>query len=265
MPSYIDIADVSLTYPGQEGQDDADGTLALQNLTLGIGKGDAVAVVGPSGCGKSTLLKLVSGLHRQSNGQASVAGRAITRPLSIVGMAFQNPTLLPWRTALDNVLLPLEIVEPQASTFQRDRARHEAAARDLLATVGLAQAASKYPWQLSGGMQQRVSLCRALIHQPEILLLDEPFGALDAFTREDLWQVLQTLWLKNRFTMILVTHDLTEAVKLADTVHVMSQRPGRIVHSRAVGLPHPRNMYAPEFVSVVHELRDHIGIVRAAA
>jgi len=114
-------------------------------------------------------------------------------------------------------------------------------------------------------MQQRVSLCRALIHQPEILLLDEPFGALDAFTREDLWQVLQALWLKNRFTMILVTHDLTEAVMLADTVHVMSQRPGRIVHSRAVGLPHPRNMYAPEFVSVVHELREHIGIVRAAA
>ena len=265
MQSYIDIADVSLTYPGQEGQEDEDGTLALEGLTLGIGRGDAVAMVGPSGCGKSTLLKLVSGLHRQSSGLASVAGRAISAPLNIVGMAFQNPTLLPWRTALDNVLLPLEIVEPQASTFARDRAKHEAAARELLATVGLAQSASRYPWQLSGGMQQRVSLCRALIHQPDILLLDEPFGALDAFTREDLWQVLQTLWQRNRFTMILVTHDLTEAVSLADTVHVMSQRPGRIVHSRAVGLPRPRNIYAPQFVAVVHELRDHIGIVRAAA
>jgi NitT/TauT family transport system ATP-binding protein len=266
LESYIDIDGVSLTYPGQDGEpEEGDGTLALEGLDLRVARGDSVAVVGPSGCGKSTLLKLVSGLHPHSRGRASVAGEPVTRPLKIVGMAFQNPTLLPWRTSLDNVLLPLEIVEPQASSFRKDRALHEAAARELLGTVGLAQFVSRYPWQLSGGMQQRVSLCRALIHRPDILLLDEPFGALDAFTREELWQVLQALWQKSRFTMVLVTHDLTEAALLADTVHVMSQRPGRIVYSREVGLARPRDMYAPEFVSVVHELRDRIGIVRAAA
>ena len=265
METYIDIADVSLTYPGQDGEaDESDGTLALESLSLRIARGDCVAVVGPSGCGKSTLLKLVSGLHRHSGGSAMVAGRAIVGPLKIVGMAFQNPTLLPWRTALDNVLLPLEIVEPQASSFRRDRPAHADAAQQLLATVGLGQFSSRYPWQLSGGMQQRVSLCRALIHSPDILLLDEPFGALDAFTREELWAVLEELWLKRRFTMILVTHDLTEAALLADTVHVMSQRPGRIIYSRKVALPRPRSVYAPEFVDIIHDLRDRIGLARPA-
>jgi NitT/TauT family transport system ATP-binding protein len=261
--TYIDIADVSLTYPGQDGEpEENEGTLALQAMSIRIARGDCVAVVGPSGCGKSTLLKLVSGLHPHTAGTAAVDGRAINGPLKIVGMAFQNPTLLPWRTALDNVLLPLEVVEPQASTFARERAKHVEAALRLLKTVGLGDFAARYPWQLSGGMQQRVSLCRALIHAPDILLLDEPFGALDAFTREELWAVLEELWLERRFTMILVTHDLTEAALLADTVHVMSQRPGRIVYSRAVELPRPRSVYAPQFVDLVHELRDRIGLVR---
>ena len=265
MQSYIEIAGASLTYPAADGDPEEDeGTLALEGLDLSVARGDAVAVVGPSGCGKSTLLKLVSGLHLHSSGRALVDGQPIGGPLKIVGMAFQNPTLLPWRTALDNVLLPLEIVEPQASSFRKDRPVHEAAARELLATVGLGAFSGRYPWQLSGGMQQRVSLCRALIHRPDVLLLDEPFGALDAFTREDLWQVLQALWQKSRFTMILVTHDLTEAALLADTVNVMSQRPGRIVHSREVGLPRPRNVYAPEFVSVVQALRERVGVGRAA-
>ena len=185
-------------------------------------------------------------------------------PLNIVGMAFQNPIMLPWRTTLDNVLLPLEIVEPHASRFRRHRAEYEQNARELLAIVGLDGFADHYPWQLSGGMQQRASLCRSLIHEPELLLLDEPFGALDAFTREELWVVLQTLWQRHKFTVILVTHDLTEAVYLADTVHVSSKRPGRIVSSQKVPLPRPRDIYAPEFVALVRALKGDIVEVRAA-
>jgi NitT/TauT family transport system ATP-binding protein len=259
VPSYIDIAEVSLTYPGQEGQDDADGTLALQNLTLGIGKGDAVAVVGPSGCGKSTLLKLVSGLHRQSQGQAAVAGRAITRPLSIVGRAFQNPTLLPWRTALDNVLLPLEIVEPQASTFQRERSRHEAAARELLNTVGLAQAASKYPWQLSGGMQQRASIARALAFDADLLLMDEPFGALDEIVRDHLNEQLLELWARTNKTICFVTHSIPEAVYLSTRIVVMSPRPGRVTDIIESTLPRERPLdirETPEFLAIAARVRD---------
>ena len=259
MPAFVDISDVTLTYGGG-----ASGTLALQHATLAIESGEFVAVVGPSGCGKSTLLKLVSGLHLPSNGGVIVADREVAGPLSIVGMAFQNPVMLPWRTTLDNVLLPLEIVEPHASRFRRERQQYERKARDLLAVVGLDGFADHYPWQLSGGMQQRASLCRSLIHEPKLLLLDEPFGALDAFTREELWVVLQTLWERHRFTVILVTHDLTEAVYLADTVHVSSKRPGRIVASQKVALPRPRDIYAPEFVALVRALKGDIVEVRAA-
>jgi NitT/TauT family transport system ATP-binding protein len=163
------------------------------------------------------------------------------------------------------VLLPLEIVEPHRARFRRDRKEFEARGRALFAKVGLAGAETRYPWQLSGGMQQRVSLCRALIHDPALLLLDEPFAALDAFTREELWETLQTLWLDRSFTVLLVTHDLVESVFLADTVHVVSSRPGRIIFSKRVTLPRPRrpeDRYAPEFVDLVHELRDHIGRAR---
>jgi NitT/TauT family transport system ATP-binding protein len=197
-----------------------------------------------------------------------VGGEAVSRPLKIVGMAFQNPTLLPWRSSLANVLLPLEIVEPHRGRFRRERARFEAQARALFAKVGLTGAEARFPWQLSGGMQQRVSLCRALIHDPALLLLDEPFGALDAFTREELWETLQTLWLDRRFTVLLVTHDLIESVFLADVVHVVSNRPGRIIYSRRIELPRPRrpeDRYAPDFVDLVHDLREHIGRAREAA
>jgi len=259
MAAFVDISDVTMTYGGG-----ASGTLALEHATLKVERGEFVAVVGPSGCGKSTLLKLVSGLNLPSRGGVIVADREVAAPLSIVGMAFQNPIMLPWRTTLDNVLLPLEIVEPHASRFRRERAQYERKARDLLATVGLDGFADHYPWQLSGGMQQRASLCRSLIHEPALLLLDEPFGALDAFTREELWSVLQTLWERHRFTVILVTHDLTEAVFLADTVHVSSKRPGRIVASREVTLPRSRDVYAPEFVALVRALKGDIIEVRAA-
>jgi NitT/TauT family transport system ATP-binding protein len=182
-------------------------------------------------------------------------------------MAFQNASLLPWRTVLDNVLLPLEIVEPHRGRFRAERAAYRAMGEKLLATVGLAGFGHRFPWEMSGGMQQRASLCRALIHEPALLMLDEPFAALDAFTREELWCVLRDLWQKIGFTVILVTHDLREAAFLADTIHVMSARPGRIVETRAVGLPRPRDLdicYEPRFTAIVHELRDRIAEVRRA-
>jgi NitT/TauT family transport system ATP-binding protein len=260
MRAFVEISDVSLTYPGAG----ASGTLALDHASLSISKGEFVAVVGPSGCGKSTLLKLVSGLHLPTRGGVIVAGNEVAAPIKIVGMAFQNPIMLPWRSTLDNVLLPLEIVEPHAGRFRANRKTYVEKAEALLAAVGLQGFGKSYPWQLSGGMQQRASLCRALIHEPDLLLLDEPFGALDAFTREELWGVLRDLWNTQRFTVILVTHDLTEAVFLADHVHVCSKRPGRIVAGCKVNLPHPRDKYAPEFVSLVRELHAGIAEVRAA-
>jgi NitT/TauT family transport system ATP-binding protein len=260
MRPFVEISGVSLAYPGAgEGA-----TLALDGISLSIERGAFVAVVGPSGCGKSTLLKLVSGLHLPSRGGVIVGDREVAGPIKIVGMAFQNPIMLPWRTTLDNVLLPLEIVEPYAGRFRDNRRAYAEKALALLAAVGLEGFADRYPWQLSGGMQQRASLCRALIHAPDLLLLDEPFGALDAFTREELWTVLHDLWDAQRFTVILVTHDLTEAVFLADTVHICSKRPGRIIESRSVELPHPRDKFAPEFIAMVRDLHVGISHVRAA-
>ena len=176
-------------------------------------------------------------------------------------MAFQNPTLLPWRTTLSNVMLPLEIVEPHRHQFRRERARYRQQANALLNLVGLENFGEKYPWQLSGGMQQRASLCRSLIHEPALLMLDEPFGALDAFTREELWDVLQDLWMRRGFTTILVTHDLREAVYLADTVHVMSSRPGRIIATHDVPIERPRRprtAYEPRFMDIVARIREEI-------
>jgi NitT/TauT family transport system ATP-binding protein len=180
-------------------------------------------------------------------------------------MAFQAPSLLPWRTTVDNVLLPLEIVEPHRSQFKAKRDEYQQRARKLLQTVGLGGYEDKFPWQLSGGMQQRASICRALIHEPKMLLLDEPFGALDAFTREELWCTLRDLWTEQRFNVILVTHDLRESVFLADTVYVMSRSPGRFVVRKEIDLPRPRDLevtYTPAFVDIVHELRGHIGAIR---
>lgn len=260
---FVDLDRVSLRYG-----EDADGTLALHRATLHVGDGEFVAVVGPSGCGKSTLMKVVTGLWPPTAGAVIVSGREVSAPLSIAGMAFQNPTLLPWRTALANVMLPLEIVEPHCSRLKRERAAYLAKARDLLALVGLRGFEDHFPWQLSGGMQQRTSLCRALIHDPSLLMLDEPFASLDMFTREELWLALQELWMARRPTVILVTHDLREAVFLADRVLVMSARPGRIIFDRAVNASRPRALnttYDPASVALVHELREHISAARANA
>jgi NitT/TauT family transport system ATP-binding protein len=246
----------------------AAGQFAVEAIDLSVREGEFIAIVGPSGCGKSTFMKLATGLKRPSRGRILVEGRELSGPLKIAGMAFQAPSLLPWRTTLANVLLPLEIVEPYRSSFKAKRAEYEAKARALLAGVGLAGYEDKFPWQLSGGMQQRASLCRALIHEPKMLLLDEPFGALDAFTREELWCTLRDLQAARRFNVVLVTHDLRESVFLADTVYVMSKGPGRFVVRREIALPRPRDLeltYAPAFIEIVHELRGHIGAVRGTA
>lgn len=235
---------------------------AIEQVSLEIARGEFIAVVGPSGCGKSSLMRLISGLHPPLAGTLTVEGRPVTGPLKSVGMAFQNSNLLPWRNAVDNVLLPLEIVEPYRSSFHKEKKPYEAKARALLDSVGLIGFTEKHPWELSGGMQQRASICRALIHEPEILLLDEPFGALDAFTREELWCTLRDIQAARKVTVMLVTHDLREAVFLADTVYVMSQRPGRILKRCEVKLPRPRDLevtYTQAFQDVVHELRSYIG------
>jgi NitT/TauT family transport system ATP-binding protein len=235
---------------------------AIDTVSLTIKKGEFIAVVGPSGCGKSSLMKLISGLHPASAGTVAVEGQPVHGPLKSVGMAFQASNLLPWRTVLDNVLLPLEIVEPHRRRIRSNRAEYEAKAEALLDQVGLNGFTSKMPWELSGGMQQRTSICRALVHEPEILMLDEPFGALDAFTREELWQALRDIQQARGVTVMLVTHDLREAVFLADTVYVMSNRPGKIVKVQQVPLPRPRDIevtYTQPFQDLVHELRSYNG------
>jgi len=260
---FVELRDVRLAYGAA-----ADSTLALDGLSMSVKKGEFAAVVGPSGCGKSTLMKLATGLITPQEGTVEVAGHEVDGPVSIAGMAFQNPSMLPWRTTLANVMLPLEIVQPHRSRLRSEKSSYTAKAEDLLKLVGLAGFGQKFPWQLSGGMQQRSNLCRALIHEPALLMLDEPFGALDAFTREELWQVMRDLHAEKGFTVILVTHDLREAVYLADKVFVMSARPGKIIMEREVDFPRPRSIdliYETEFNDIVHDLRALIADARAAA
>ena len=252
---FVELNNVSLSFDGDEG------LLALDRVSIEVGDREFVAVVGPSGCGKSTLMKLVTGLLPPSSGTVAVDGKMVTGPIKCVGMAFQNSTLMPWRTTLNNVMLPLEIVQPFKRERRQRRNEHRARAERLLDLVGLAGFGAKYPWQLSGGMQQRANLCRALVHEPKLLMLDEPFAALDAFTREELWIIMQNLWLRQQFSSVLVTHDLREAVFLADTVYVLSKRPGRVIFRKRINLPRPRSIagsFEAGFVSIVHELRDKI-------
>ena len=263
--AFVDFDHVWLAY------DDAllrAGRFAVEDISLKIEQGEFIAIVGPSGCGKSTFMKLATGLRRPSRGTVVIDGREVDGPLKITGMAFQSSSLLPWRTTLDNVLLPLEIVEPHRSRFKAHRAEYVRKAEQLLQSVGLGGYGNQFPWQLSGGMQQRASICRALIHEPKMLLLDEPFGALDAFTREELWCILRDLQALQKFNVILVTHDLREAVFLADTVYVMSRSPGRLLVKKEIAFPRPRPLeitYAREFTDIVLELREHIGAIRQAA
>ena len=260
----IDLSQAAVTF-GRG----AKATPALQPTTLRIRDGEFVALVGPSGCGKSTILKLVSGLIAPSGGVVVVGGREPSAKAARIGMAFQNPTMLPWLTVEKNVMLPLKIVRPFRGEY---RAKRKTEFRDrahaLLDQVGLKGFAAKYPWQLSGGMLQRANLCRALIHEPRLLLLDEPFGALDQFTREELWGVLQDLWLLHRPTVLLVTHDLKEAGFLASRICVMSARPGRILDDSPVEFPRPRTVamtFEPDFVALNQRLRAHIVEARGGA
>jgi NitT/TauT family transport system ATP-binding protein len=236
--------------------------------------------VGPSGCGKSTILKLVAGLLKPSSGAVIADGREVGAvasrgpgdrsssgaPRLRVGLAFQNPTMLPWLTIRDNVMIPLKIVQPFRQDYRSKRhGEYTDRVEALLAQVGLRGFGDKRPWQLSGGMLQRASLCRALIHDPELLLLDEPFGALDQFTREELWDIMQSLWMTKKPTVLLVTHDLRESAYLANRICVMSSRPGRIIDVRDVPFDRPRTLegsYSAEFAGLVQQLRMRIAAAR---
>ena len=227
----IDVRGASKVYTTRHGTPLA----ALENVTFSVAPGEFFGIVGPSGCGKSTLLRLAAGLLACSTGEVVRAGVPVAGPSREVGMVFQHPTLLPWRTVLDNVLLPLQV----AGRIPPGDMRR---ARDLLALAGLDGFERSYPWELSGGMQQRVAICRALVTRPAVLLMDEPFGALDAMTREQMNLELLRIWQDRRTTVLFVTHSIPEAIFLSDRVLVMSPRPGRAVTLLRVELPRPRTL-----------------------
>lgn len=258
----LELQDASVVFGSGE-----KAVTALSPTNLKMERGDFLALVGPSGCGKSTILKLVSNLIQPSTGLVLVGGKEAKAKELRIGMAFQNPTMLPWLTIEQNIMMPLKIVEPFKNTYRKDKSgAFRDRVHDLLGQVGLKDFANHYPWQLSGGMLQRSNLCRALVHEPDLLLLDEPFGALDQFTREELWQIMQTLYLDRKPTVLLVTHDLREAGYLANRICVMSARPGRIISDEPVNIPQPRDIgmiYSPEFVEMTQGLRELIAQVRS--
>jgi NitT/TauT family transport system ATP-binding protein len=246
----IDIDRAAKTFVTRGG----DAVVALSDVSLTIARNEFVCLVGPSGCGKSTLLRLVAGLVTPSSGRVAVGGTAVTEPREDTGIVFQAPTLLPWASILDNVLFPLDMM---GKLDAAGRAR----ARDLLALVGLSGFESKHPRELSGGMQQRAGICRALVHDPDILLMDEPFGALDALTREELTIELMRICRERPKTILFVTHSIPEAVLLADRVVVMSPRPGRIAEIIDVPLPRPRDFdmeARSEFQAITRRIRELI-------
>jgi NitT/TauT family transport system ATP-binding protein len=245
----VRIIDLQKTYKTKDG----NVIEALKDINLDVQASEFISIVGPSGCGKTTLLKILAGILSRSAGEVVMAGHSLDGPSRDLGVVFQAPVLLPWRTVLQNVMVPVEVQK-------RDRAVFEERARRLLAMTGLAGFEGKYPSELSGGMQQRVGICRALVHDPSFLLMDEPFGALDAMTRETMNGELQRIWSENRKTVLLVTHSIAEAVYLADRVVVMTPRPGRIVDVIEVGLPRPRTLAmqnTPEFGRFVAGIRRH--------
>jgi NitT/TauT family transport system ATP-binding protein len=239
----IGIDGVSLVYRSQNAA-----VRALDNISFAAASREFVALVGPSGCGKSTLLKLIAGLIPASSGTIRVNGRPIAGPTPSIGIVFQSPLLMAWRTVLQNVLLQIEIRNLRTANYLP-------AARELIRLVGLEGFEDAHPHQLSGGMQQRVGLCRALIHDPDLLVMDEPFGALDAMTRELMNAELQRIWIERRKTVLFITHSISEAVYLADRVLVMSPRPGRIVGEIAVDLPRPRTVATTELPAFVEFTR----------
>jgi len=228
--------------------------LAVEDVSFSIADNSFVSIVGPSGCGKSTLLRMAAGLVRPSRGRVVTRGKAVDRPVRGVGMVFQTPVLLPWRTTLGNILFVAEMGGEKV-------ARHRDRARELMTLAGLAGFENAYPHELSGGMQQRASICRAMLLKPPLILMDEPFGALDVITREKMGFALQTLWDESRNTVLFVTHSVTEAVLLSDTVIVMTPRPGRIRDIIAIDLPRPRRtetLRDPRFLELSARVREGI-------
>ncbi len=244
----IEAVDVTKVYTSADGPVES-----LKPLSFNICAGEFVAVVGPSGCGKSTLMKMVAGLLPITSGALRLQGQEVRGPQTGVGIVFQSAVLLPWKRALGNILLQAEV-----RGLDMNAARTRAA--ELVALAGLKGFENKYPWQLSGGMQQRVSICRALLHNPPLLLMDEPFGALDAMTREKMNLALQDIVLKSQKTVLLITHSIPEAIFLADRVLVMSERPGQIAAQYRIDLPRPRHldvMGSPEFADYARRIRAH--------
>jgi NitT/TauT family transport system ATP-binding protein len=227
---YIRLSNVGKTYQTNSGAIEA-----CAEINLDIARSEFVAIVGPSGCGKTTIMKMVAGLQPYTAGSITIGGHTVDEPQTDVGIVFQEAIMLDWRDVLANVMLQIDI-------RRMDRAQYEPVARDLLKATGLSGFEKKKPYELSGGMRQRVSICRALVHNPNMLLMDEPFGALDALTREQISMDIQRLWMETRKTALHITHSIPEAVLLADRVVVMGPRPGRIVEIVEVDLPRPRRL-----------------------
>jgi NitT/TauT family transport system ATP-binding protein len=241
----VSVTDVGKTYAG--------GVEAIRDVGFHVAPGEFLTLLGPSGCGKSTLLLMMAGLLSPSRGTVAVDDAPVDGPRPDVGIVFQSPTLLPWRTVLGNVLIPIEML-------RRPRREWEGRARELLAMAKLAEFEGKLPHELSGGMKQRVAICRALIHDPKLLLMDEPFSALDAITRDEIGQELLRIWERYRKTVVFVTHSIREAVFLSDRVLVMSTRPATIAFEAAVELPRPRTLDMQESA----EFNRHVGELRRA-
>jgi NitT/TauT family transport system ATP-binding protein len=250
-PPILVAESIYKAFPSREGE-----VRALRDVSLTISDGEFVSLVGPSGCGKTTLLRILGGLLPADRGLVRIDGQILTQPRPEIGFVFQDPTLMPWRTVIKNVTLPLEVQG-------RDGQGHEQRALELLDLVGLLGFERLHPHELSGGMQQRVAIARALIHEPSILLMDEPFGSLDAITRNQMNLELERIWRATGKTILMVTHTIQEAIFLADRVLIMSPRPGHIRATFEVDLPRPRDTeiyYNQEFASLYHEIRNSIAI-----
>jgi NitT/TauT family transport system ATP-binding protein len=247
----ISVRSVTKVYEATKGQR----VVALEAVSFDVNQGEFVTLVGPSGCGKSTLLRLLAGLQPATSGGLHVDGKKVERPINI-GMVFQTPVLMPWMSVLANILLPVEVLK-----LNKEDGRAEAL--ELIQLLGLADFEHAYPFELSGGMQSRVAIARALIHKPKILLMDEPFGALDAFTRESMGTELLRIWEKYRKTVIFVTHDISEAVFLADKVVVLTPRPGRVSRVMRIDLERPRTMATKSssaFAEYSYQIRKELGL-----
>ena len=256
--AFLDIAGLDKVYPSRDG-----GIVALKNISVSVGAAEFVSLLGPSGCGKSTLLRCVAALERPSAGVIRLHGRTVDAPPDDMGMVFQRDVLLDWLTVARNILLPARIRRLPLEEW-RPKAQH------LLELIGLDGFANRFPWELSGGMRQRVAICRALLLNPSLLLMDEPFGALDAMTRDELNLELQRLWLDDAKTVLFVTHSITEAVFLSDRVVVISRSPGRVVDTVTVDLPRPRALAireTPEFgryVARIRQIFEGFGMLRGS-